>query len=95
MTDTPNELHFEGGHLVAVSYIHPCQVREKRAGMSDEEFWDDVFPQSEYEPEGPDMDCTGIDSLNPCPECGSVVACGYDSEGRPMIHVVQEDDDGV
>lgn len=62
--------------------------------MTDEEFWDDVYPQSEYEPVGPDMDCIGIDSPTPCPECGSTVACGYDELGRPMNHVVQEDDEG-
>ena len=27
----------------------------------------------------------------PCPECGNVGACGYDSEGRAMIHVMPVD----
>lgn len=26
----------------------------------------------------------------PCHVCGSVTACGYDSEGRPMIHTVED-----
>lgn len=76
-------------------YLPMCAVRDRRSTMNDAEFWADVFPQPEYEPQEPDMDCFGVDSPNPCPECGSIVACGYDSEGRPMIHVVQEGDDGV
>jgi len=24
----------------------------------------------------------------PCPLCGACDACGYDSEGRPLIHVL-------
>lgn len=29
--------------------------------------------------------------LGQCPECHQIGACAYDSEGRPMVHV-QEDD---
>ena len=27
----------------------------------------------------------------PCPECGSVGACGYDDEGRAMVHTTEDD----
>jgi hypothetical protein len=71
----------------------PCLVREKRRTMSEEEFWDDVFGQPDPLDEAAELDqCFGISAPNPCPECGSVVACGYDSEGRPMIHVVEPDE---
>lgn len=26
--------------------------------------------------------------IDPCPVCGSDDACGYDSEGRPLIHAL-------
>lgn len=32
---------------------------------------------------------------DPCPECGSRGACGYDEQGRPMIHTTQGDDDAT
>ena len=28
----------------------------------------------------------------PCPECGERGACAYDAEGRPLIHVAQDED---
>lgn len=82
---------------IAVKFypMYPCDVRVRRSYMTDEEFWADVFSQGGLVTHEPDFDCVGIDSPTPCPECGSTVACGYDSEGRPMIHVVQEDDDGT
>ena len=71
-----------------------CRVRDKRRTMSDEEFWWDVFGQDDYLTEAQELDeCFGIDAPNPCPECGATVACGYDSQGRPMIHVVEEKDE--
>lgn len=30
---------------------------------------------------------------DPCPECGERYACGYDAEGRPMVHVLMLDMD--
>lgn len=26
-----------------------------------------------------------------CPECGETGPCGFDAEGRPMTHAIQED----
>lgn len=43
-------------------------------------------------PEPPDPD---EESLNgpECPVCGETGACGYDAEGRPMIHASYDGDD--
>lgn len=30
----------------------------------------------------------------PCPVCGEPGACSYDSEGRPLIHTYNDDEDG-
>jgi len=73
-----------------------CRVRDKRRTMNDEDFWADVFGEQLGYPltEAQELDeCFGIEAPNPCPECGAVVACGYDSEGRPMIHVVEDKDE--
>jgi acetone carboxylase gamma subunit len=29
----------------------------------------------------------------PCPECGELGACGFDAEGRPMVHVTADEED--
>jgi hypothetical protein len=80
--------------VIAWSNQVDCIVREKRRTMNDEEFWADVFGMPEPLTEAQELDeCFGIEAPNPCPECGSIVACGYDSEGRPMIHVVEENDE--
>jgi hypothetical protein len=34
--------------------------------------------------QGPEIDPQV--STDPCPECGALGACAWDSEGRPMIH---------
>lgn len=44
------------------------------------------------------QDCEGEDSYEvfsdgPCPLCGEQQACGYDTEGRPMIHVLNAEGD--
>jgi hypothetical protein len=66
--------------------------------MRDEEFWHDVaaslgaVPNEDDEME-PVYNGFSLD-VEPCPECGEIGACGYDSQGRPMIHALKEDDDG-
>lgn len=42
--------------------------------------WDDGPPEITYAP------------LNPCRVCGSIDACGYDNEGRALIHATEDDD---
>jgi hypothetical protein len=41
----------------------------------------------------PDMDMESITPF-PCAICGEAGACGYDQEGRPMIHSLRNEDDG-
>lgn len=40
----------------------------------------------------PEPEIIEVVSLNsePCGECGEVGACGYDAEGRPMIHTTSD-----
>ena len=81
------------------SHRHLCSEAEYRDSLSDDEFWSHVFPQTI--PEGWDDTPSAIDMedivnlshlASPCPECGQSGACAYDSEGRALIHVTQEDD---
>lgn len=95
----PSRIEYEGQNRVVRFYPeYPCTVRAKRSTMTDGEFWEDVSntlgwnTTPEQLQEAMELDeCFGIDAPSPCPECGSVVACGYDSEGRAMIHVIEED----
>lgn len=63
-----------------------CPEFQYRESLSDEEFWAHIF-QTDYEEY---IDFDDIDHSpelpNPCKVCGELTACGYDSEGRPMIH---------
>lgn len=43
-------------------------------------------------PDEPGLDDDGL--IPPCPVCGEAGACGYDAEGRPMIHADLMDEDG-
>lgn len=41
------------------------------------------------------LDEVTFSDLEPCPVCGTYGPCGYDAEGRPMVHTdVFDDDDG-
>ena len=72
-----------------------CPEGEYRDSLSDEEFWAHVF-QTDY-PDWTDFDESDLDDrshlLIPCPVCHSIEACGYDSEGRPLIHAFNFDDE--
>lgn len=46
----------------------------------------------EPEPE-PDWDRDGLGTDQPCSTCGEAGACGYDSEGRALIHATWMADD--
>jgi hypothetical protein len=43
-------------------------------------------------PEPPALEAVSLNA-DPCPVCGEVSACDYDSDGRPLIHAITEDDD--
>lgn len=64
--------------------------------MDDAEFWDWVFNRhrpegEEYDDYDPSHEAIG-GTMEPCPVCGGITACGYDQEGRPMIHAVSSDE---
>ena len=61
-------------------------VAGRLSGLSEEDYdW------SEEDPSAFDISQSGISDR--CPECGEYGACGYDSLGRPMIHVVSPDEE--
>ena len=71
---------------------HLCSEADYRDGLSDTDFWAHVYGswQDAFDP-----DDTGLPRQfdgEPCPECGEAGACTYDVEGRPLIHVISDDD---
>lgn len=70
-----------------------CFEREYRARLSEPEFWMYVTGVTE----DPNEEEISFDEAAPpvfpipCPVCGELTACSYDSEGRPLIHTVEED----
>jgi hypothetical protein len=74
--------------------VQLCSEAAERAAMSDDDFWAHVFLRGQTEPSPlvfPEIeaDLDEAPAGQPCPECGELGACGYDSEGRPMIHSIQ------
>lgn len=72
-----------------------CPEAGLRAAMSDGEFWEHVYGGARHgESDEPDPSHEAIDAdlTAPCPECGEFGACGYDAEGRPLIHAINKDD---
>ncbi len=53
-------------------------------------------PDDEWTPEAVDLLDEDLRRARggPCPDCGAPGACGWDSEGRPLIHATGADDDG-
>lgn len=71
-----------------------CSLRDRRARMTDDEFWADVAERlgaCDPEDEEPEVDLVPLLD-EPCAVCGSNGACAVDSEGRAMIHVTEVDD---
>lgn len=69
-----------------------CPEHDKRAAMTDAEFWQHVLLGDERaedtdEPDPNEPWDTGLVTGQPCSECGESGACAYDSEGRAMVHV--------
>lgn len=72
-------------------FRHLCPEADYRDTLTDDEFWAHVYPQGDGpDAEGPE----DFDLLRhfgrPCEICGEVGPCGYDNEGRPMIHTEEE-----
>lgn len=73
-----------------------CPEGEFRSKLSEEDFWNHVYKslQEAYDPvdDGTFIDDIAILMSQPCTICGEVGACGYDAEGRPMIHSLSEEE---
>jgi hypothetical protein len=72
-----------------------CPEADERDQLDDGAFWDRVaaslglnVQEREEEP-----DCDPQVRLEPCDICGSDSACGYDAEGRPLIHATDPEQD--
>lgn len=79
-----------------------------RDGLTEEDFWahvlstyavgDDLAPDPDEWAPSTDARGLGIvvisDHVSPCPICHSWTACGYDTEGRPMIHAFYDEETG-
>ena len=69
-----------------------CPESEYRASLTDGEFWEYVLlgvrPGEVTDDDESDMDAITAQT-DPCPECGERGACGYDNEGRAMVHVTE------
>jgi hypothetical protein len=70
--------------------------------MTDNEFWHDVanslapcYEDSRFDQEPPfvSVEHARWDLTTQCGVCGEYGSCGYDAEGRAMIHVEEKDDD--
>lgn len=85
----------EGHVLVMPDGLHPCDVRARRAAMTDEEFWDDVFPMDDpprFVDDGLPCDPIFVITVPACTECGETGPCATDAEGRPLYHLQKEDE---
>lgn len=80
-------------HLVDEHGNPLCPEALARDAMTDDEFWEHVFPSGVISDdfEGRDLDAPGI--ATPCPVCGSITECGYDADGLPMIHALPDEDE--
>lgn len=74
-----------------------CPEAEYRASLTDAEFWEHVFHgddgPDDYDPDNDPYAPRATFLATPCEVCGSLdEACGYDVEGRPMIHATEQDE---
>jgi hypothetical protein len=77
-----------------------CASSRAAQALPDEEFWARVMEQGD--PGAPwDMIDDGHEfeldlgtyQNQPCRVCGGLGACGYDEEGRPLIHATESSDE--
>jgi hypothetical protein len=62
--------------------------------MTDEEFWQDVYPSDgrEPDPEDDQPDPPAVGFLDaPCLTCGTIGPCAYDANGLPLVHAEGDD----
>lgn len=74
-----------------------CASSPEAQAMPEDEYWAKVFdrPWGEPDPdEAEELVRTRRElpiSAGPCPVCGEFEACGYDAEGRALIHALASD----
>ena len=76
-----------------------CPEAGFRSTLSDEEFWAHVLAYATGVDLAPDYD--DHDPLppafplgtQPCPVCHELGACGWDTEGRPLIHALHDEEE--
>lgn len=76
-----------------MSEIGKCSEADLRDAMDDGEFWAHVLYQGDPHEDHFDHSPALGPVEQPCPDCGSVGACAWDSEGRPLIHAQSGDDE--
>lgn len=84
-----------GFHITGASGAPICPEAEQRDAMSDSEFWEHALRATRLptlDEDWPDEDPADWRS-DPCTVCRSMGACGYDAEGRPLIHPEPDEDD--
>lgn len=71
-----------------------CASSPEAQAMPEEDFWDAVFSHHQG-PEPDDEDLSDqhplFAEMAPCRECGEMGPCGFDVEGRPMVHLERDD----
>lgn len=76
-----------------------CPEAGFRASLDDGDFWNYVLLGIRPGDPSPEPDWVDDDEPSitkpPCPECGSIVACGYDEQGRAMVHATDRADADV
>lgn len=81
-------------HLVDGDGQPLCPEAAELDALDDGAFWERVL--NGRTDEGPDVDEgepeREVADLGVCPVCAELGACGYDAEGRPMIHTTDEDE---
>ena len=80
-------------HLVKPDGTFYCPEALARDQMTDAEFWAHVFPDAMPDVDDYDLETEVTSQLEPCPVCGERGPCGYDAEGRPMLHTNDMDDE--
>lgn len=70
-----------------------CPEGAYRASLTDDEFWEHVYPEIFGIEEQFGADEVHTLTTGPCTQCGSTSACAYDAEGRPLIHAETGDDE--
>ena len=72
-------------------YRHLCGEAQQRDEMSDADFYAHVYPDNDDDDYLDQSPALGL-LTEPCGECGAVGACAWDSEGRPLLHPINEEE---